>query len=173
MCTLFLKCSNSYLLKIDKILQICTIQNNSSIDIGARIPAEQQSTTTAFIQANSQLCGLLKKYCFLLDENPNGLTLFALLCALRLWTTGNHRKAFTHQIYSGSMHGNFAVGKYDLLILMDVYSIIYTTYRIVLNWRVDVDQSSFGYQFAAFLRFHGVNLDLCRELTHSPSPVIP
>jgi hypothetical protein len=71
------------------------------------------------------------------------------------------------------MHGNFAVGKYDLLISMDVYSIIYTTYKTVLNWRVDVDQSSFGYQFAAFLRFHGMNLDLCRELTHSPSPVIP
>jgi hypothetical protein len=54
MCTLFLKCSNSYLLRIDKTLQICTIQNNSSIDIGARIPAEQQSTAAAFIQANSQ-----------------------------------------------------------------------------------------------------------------------
>jgi hypothetical protein len=54
MCTLFLKCSNSYLLRIDKTLQICTIQNNSSIDTGTRIPAEQQSTTVAFIQANSR-----------------------------------------------------------------------------------------------------------------------
>jgi hypothetical protein len=49
-----MKCSNSYLLRIDKTLQICTIQNNNSIDIGTRIPAEQQSTTAAFIQANSQ-----------------------------------------------------------------------------------------------------------------------
>ncbi|KAK1680579.1 hypothetical protein QYE76_041427 [Lolium multiflorum] len=146
---------------------------------------------------------LLEYYGFLLDENPNekiyieldpelctigtwpkdsiyihpnGHPSFALLCALRLWTTpANRRKAFSHQIYSGSMLsveneleimkwlGNKCVEALQQLPTTAEFdgSLIHFLHNLPnsTNWSVDVDQSSFGEEFAVFLRFHGVNLD--------------
>uniref|UniRef100_A0ACD5U7M9 Uncharacterized protein n=1 Tax=Avena sativa TaxID=4498 RepID=A0ACD5U7M9_AVESA len=107
---------------------------------------------------------------------PNGHPSFALSCALRLWTTpANRRKAFSHQIYSGSMLsvenelevmkwlGNKCVETLQQLPTTVEFdgSLIQFLHNLQnsANWRVDVDQSRFQQEFAVFRRFHGMNLD--------------
>ncbi|KQK16331.1 protein SET DOMAIN GROUP 40 isoform X1 [Brachypodium distachyon] len=146
---------------------------------------------------------LLEHYGFLLAENPNEKTYiqldldlysvgtwptdslyihpsgnpsFALLCLLRLWMTpANHRKAFSHQIYSGSMlsvENELEIMKWLGSKCVETLQKLPTTVESdesllsflqklqnSTNWRVDVDQSSLGEEFGVFLRFHGLDLN--------------
>ncbi|XP_066399985.1 protein SET DOMAIN GROUP 40-like isoform X2 [Miscanthus floridulus] len=146
---------------------------------------------------------LLEHYGFLLGENPNEKTFieldldicsvgtwpkdsmyihrnghpsFALLCALRLWSTpANRRKAVSHQIYSGSILST----KNEMGILKWLISkcegtlqqlpttvefdesllVFLRTIQNSSNCRTDVKRSGFEQEFAVFPRVHQVELD--------------
>ncbi|KAL5197144.1 hypothetical protein ABZP36_000656 [Zizania latifolia] len=116
---------------------------------------------------------------------PNGHPSFALLCALRLWTTPtNHRKTFGHQIYSGSLlsiENELEIMKWLVKKCEETLQQLPTTIefdeklliflcklRNSTSCRIDVDQSIFQQEFAVFLRFHGFKLDCS---IHSKLPV--
>ena len=137
---------------------------------------DENPNDKTYIQLDLELCTIGSWPKDSLYIHPNGHPSFALLCALRLWKTpANRRKVFSHQIYSGSTLsvenelevmkwlGNKCVEtlqqspttvEFDASLIYFLHNLHHNT-----NWRVDVDQSSFGQEFAAFLRFHGVNLE--------------
>ncbi|XP_062188109.1 protein SET DOMAIN GROUP 40-like [Phragmites australis] len=158
---------------------------------------------------------LLEHYGFILDENPNEKTFiqldldicsvgtwpkdsmyiqpnghpsFALLCALRLWTTAaNRRKAISYQIYSGSLvstENELEIMKWLISKCEETLQQLPTTVefdeslliflRKIQNstsWRTDVKQSCFEQEFAVFLRVHRVELD-CSDLGPLPARLL-
>ncbi|XP_066399956.1 protein SET DOMAIN GROUP 40-like isoform X2 [Miscanthus floridulus] len=146
---------------------------------------------------------LLEHYGFLLGENPNEETFieldldicsvgtwpkdsmyihrnghpsFALLCALRLWSTpANRRKAVSHQIYSGSIlstENEMGILKWLIrkcegtlqqlptTVEFDESLLVFLrTIQNSSNCRTDVKRSGFEQEFAVFLRVHQVELD--------------
>lgn len=145
---------------------------------------DENPNEKTYIQLDSELCTMGAWPKDSLYIHPNGHPSFALLCALRLWTTPtNRRKSFSHQIYSGSMlsvENELEVmkrlGSKCVLTLQQLPTTAELDGRLIhflrnlqnsTHWRVDVEQSSFGQEFAAFLRFHSVDLDC----THNQLPV--
>ncbi|KAF8759233.1 hypothetical protein HU200_010263 [Digitaria exilis] len=129
-----------------------------------------------FIQLDVDICSIGTWPIDSLFIHPNGHPSFALLCALRLWSTPTHRrKAVSHQIYSGSMLSTenemeimkWLISKckrtlqqlpttveYDESLLLFLHKIQNST-----NCRTDLKQSGFDQDFAVFLRFHRLELD--------------
>ncbi|KAE8799808.1 protein SET DOMAIN GROUP 40 [Hordeum vulgare] len=145
---------------------------------------DENPNEKTYIQLDAELCTMSTWPKESLYIHPNGHPSFALLCALRLWTTPtNRRKSFSHQIYSGSMlsvENELEVLKRLGCKCVETLQQLPTTAeldgRLVhflrnlqnsTNWGVDVEQSSFGQEFAAFLRFHSMDLDC----THNQLPV--
>ncbi|KAL6639219.1 hypothetical protein ACP70R_022949 [Stipagrostis hirtigluma subsp. patula] len=146
---------------------------------------------------------LLEHYGFLLSENPNEKTFiqldldicsvgtwpkdslyiqpdgqpsFALLCALRLWTTpASRRKGVSYQVYSGSLlsiENELRVMKWLIRKCEETLRQLPTTVEFdeslliflnkikkSTNCILDVKQSGFEQEFAVFLRFHRVELN--------------
>ncbi|XP_006657681.2 protein SET DOMAIN GROUP 40 [Oryza brachyantha] len=107
---------------------------------------------------------------------PNGHPSFALLCALRLWTTPtNRRKAVSHQIYSGSLlsiENELEIMKWLVKKCEETLQQLPTTIEFDENLfallcklqnstscMLERDQSIFEKEFAAFFRFHSFELD--------------
>ncbi|VAH36546.1 unnamed protein product [Triticum turgidum subsp. durum] len=137
---------------------------------------DENPNEKTYIQLDSELCTMGTWPKDSLYIHPNGHPSFALLCALRLGATPtNRQKSFSHKIYSGSMlsvENELEVMKRLGSKCVETLQQLPTTAeldgRLVhflrnlqnsTNWRVDVEQSSFGQEFAAFLRFHSVDLD--------------
>uniref|UniRef100_A0A0D3GQU5 SET domain-containing protein n=1 Tax=Oryza barthii TaxID=65489 RepID=A0A0D3GQU5_9ORYZ len=116
---------------------------------------------------------------------PNGHPSFALLCALRLWTTPrNRRKALSHQIYSGSLlsvENELEILKWLVKKCKETLQQLPTTIEFDDNLLVllcklqnstscitEMNRSIFEQEFAPFFRFHGFKLDCS---IHSKLPV--
>ncbi|CAL5086802.1 unnamed protein product [Urochloa decumbens] len=141
-----------------------------------------------FIQLDVDICSTGAWPKDSLYIHPNGHPSFALLCALRLWATpANHKKAVSHQIYSGSMLSTenemeimkWLINKcegalqqlpttveFDESLLIFLCKIQSST-----NCKTDVKQSGFEQEFAAFLRFHRFELD-CSDNGQLPARLL-
>ncbi|CAL5082890.1 unnamed protein product [Urochloa decumbens] len=141
-----------------------------------------------FIQLDVDICSTRAWPKDSLYIHPNGHPSFALLCGLRLWATpANHKKAVSHQIYSGSMLSTenemeimkWLINKcegalqqlpttveFDESLLIFLCKIQSST-----NCRTDVKQSGFEQEFAAFLRFHRFELD-CSDNGQLPARLL-
>jgi len=108
--------------------------------------------------------------------HPNGHPSFALLCALRLWSTPtNRRKAVSHQVYSGSMLSTenemgimkWLINKCEGTLQQlpttvefdDSLLVLLRTIQNSSNCRADAKRSGFEQEFAVFLRFHRAEQD--------------
>ncbi|KAM3389738.1 hypothetical protein ACQJBY_011723 [Aegilops geniculata] len=141
---------------------------------------EENPNEKTYIELDAELCTMGTWPKDSLYIHPNGHPSFALLCALRLWATPtNRRKSFSHQIYSGSMlsvENELEVMKRLGSKCVETLQQLPTTAELdgrlihflrniqnSTNWRVDVEQSCFRQEFAAFLRFHSVDLDCTQD----------
>ncbi|CAD6223819.1 unnamed protein product [Miscanthus lutarioriparius] len=129
-----------------------------------------------FIELDLDICSVGTWPKDLMYIHPNGHPSFALLCALRLWSTpANRRKAVSHQIYSGSMlstENEMGILKWLISKCEDTLQQLPTTVEFdesllvflrtiqnSSNCRTDVKRSGFEQEFAVFLRVHQVELD--------------
>ncbi|KAF6985379.1 unnamed protein product [Triticum aestivum] len=141
---------------------------------------DENPNEKTYIQLDSELCTMGTWPKDSLYIHPNGHPSFALLCSLRLWATPtNRRKSFSHQIYSGSMlsvENELEVlkrlGSKCVETLQQLPTTAELDGRLIhflrnlqnsTSWRVDVEQSSFGQEFALFLRFHSVDVDCTQD----------
>lgn len=142
-----------------------------------------------FIQLDLDICSVSTWPKDSLYIQPNGQPSFALLCALRLWTTpSNCRKAVSFQIYSGSLvstENELEVMKWLISRCEGTLQQLPTTLefdesllvflrkiRNSTNCRTDVKQSSFEQVFAIFIRFHRVELDYSNH-SQIPARLLP
>uniref|UniRef100_A0A0A9FTB8 SET domain-containing protein n=1 Tax=Arundo donax TaxID=35708 RepID=A0A0A9FTB8_ARUDO len=149
---------------------------------------DENPNEKTFIQLDLDIClgGTWSKDSMYIQ--PNGRPSFALLCALRLWSTpANRRKAVSYQIYSGSLvstENELEIMKWLISKCEETLQLLPTTVEfdesLVIflrkiqgstNYRTDVKQSSFEQEFAVFLRFHGLELD-CSDHCQLPARLL-